>query len=108
MGQIQARLNRPDYAPVAQSLREIGVNSALDMFSGYSGQKSDLGPWLEGADINTDGDLRLQYLAGWGINSAQEDLIYGQMMKYRRAPVNLFAGTPEQVQALIYSMGARQ
>jgi spermidine synthase len=108
VGQVQARLNRPDYAPVAQSLREIGVNSALDLFSGYSGQKSDLAPWLAGADINTDGDLRLQYLAGWGINSAQEDLIYGQMMKYRRAPLNLFAGSPEQVQALIYSMGTRQ
>ena len=103
---IQARLDRPDYAPVAQSLREIGVNSAYDLFSGYSGQKSDLGPWLAGADINHDGDLRLQYLAGWGINSSQEDLIYQQMMKYRRAPTNLFVGSPEHTMQLLSTMNA--
>jgi spermidine synthase len=103
---MQARLNRPDYAPVAQSLREIGVNSAMDMFTGYSGQQSDLAPWLAGSEINRDGDLRLQYLAGWGINSSQEDLIYGQMTKYRRSPANLFAGSPEKVQALLYTLGS--
>jgi hypothetical protein len=91
---------------VSKSLREIGVYSALDLFSGYSGQKSDLGPWLAGAEINHDGDLRLQYLAGWGINSSQEDFIYQQMMKYRQPPTNLFAGSPQQVQTLISSMGA--
>ena len=26
-------------------------------------------PWLQGAELNRDGDLRLQYLGGWGINS---------------------------------------
>src|ERR1017187_1988269 len=106
VGEVQARMDRPDYAPVAKSLREIGVYSALDLFSGYSGQKSDLGPWLAGAEINHDGDLRLQYLAGWGINSSQEDFIYQQMMKYRQPPTNLFAGSPQQVQTLISSMGA--
>jgi spermidine synthase len=105
---IQARLDRPDYAPVAQSLREISVFSAMDLFTGYSGQKSDLGPWLAGADINHDGDLRLQYLAGWGINSSQEDLIYGQMMKYRQPPANLFAGSPERVLQLLSMMTAQR
>src|ERR1035438_996763 len=32
LGEVQARMNRPDYAPVAQSLREISVNSAFDLF----------------------------------------------------------------------------
>jgi spermidine synthase len=104
LGEVQARMERPDYAPVAQSLREISVNSAYDLFSGYSGQKSDLGPWLAGAEINHDGDLRLQYLAGWGINSSQEDFIYRQMMKYRQPPVNLFVGSPDRVLNLLSSM----
>src|SRR5205807_10365088 len=30
---IQARLGRPEYAPVAQSLRDIGFYSAVDLFS---------------------------------------------------------------------------
>ena len=91
---------------VAQSLREIGVNSAYDLFSGYSGQKSDLGPWLQGAEINHDGDLRLQYLAGWGINSSQEDLIYQQMVRYRQPPANLFVGSPERVISMLSAMSA--
>jgi spermidine synthase len=31
--QVEERLNRPDYAPVAQSLRDIGINSATDLFA---------------------------------------------------------------------------
>jgi spermidine synthase len=101
---LQARMNRPDYAPVAQSLAEIGVFSPMDLFSGYSGQKSDLGPWLKGAEINTDGDLRLQYLAGWGINSSQEDQIYRIMQSYKRSPASLFSGSSPQAQAAIQAM----
>jgi spermidine synthase len=102
---LDERLRRPDYAPVAESLREIAVYSASDFFTGYAGQKSDLGPWLAGAEINRDGDLRLQYLAGWGINSALEDVIYRKMLQYRRSPANLFTGSPEKVQALLIGMG---
>jgi spermidine synthase len=104
LDELQARINRPDYAPVAESLREIGIVSPMDLFATYAGQKSDLGPWFEGAEINRDGDLRLQYLAGWGINSQLEDVIYRQMLAYRRAPLNLFTGSPERVQLLLYSI----
>ena len=93
---------------MAQSLRDIGVNSATDLFAGYAGQKSDLGPWLEGAEINRDGDLRLQYLAGWGINSSQEDFIYRQMLRYRQTPVNLFTGPPERVLEMLSTMSAER
>ncbi len=106
LDELQARLNRPDYAPVAQSLIEIGVASPIDLFATYAGQKSDLGPWFEGAEINRDGDLRLQYLAGWGINSSLEDVIYRQMLAYRRAPLNLFTGSPERVQLLLHAISA--
>ena len=101
---LQARLDRPDYAPVAQSLAEIDVHSAMDLFSGYSGRQSDLAPWLKGAEINTDGDLRLQYLAGWGINSSQEDQIYRIMQSYKRSPASLFTGSSPQAQAAIAAM----
>jgi spermidine synthase len=104
LDEIQARLDRADYAPVVQSLREIGVNSATDLFATYAGQKSDLGPWLEGAEINRDADLRLSYLGGWGINSTLEDVIYRQMIAYRRAPVNIFTGSPQSINALIFAM----
>jgi spermidine synthase len=102
--EIQRRLERPDYAPVAESLREVGVGSALDLFATYSGQQSDLEPWLRGADINRDGDLRLQYIAGWGINSAMADYLYRQMLRYRKTPVNLFAGSTQTLQSLLFAM----
>ena len=105
LDELQDRLNRPDYAPVAQSLREIGVNSPEDLFSTYAGQKSDLGAWYAGVELNLDRDLRLQYMGGWGINSRLEDVIYRQMLQYRRAPRNLFTGSPQRVQTLLYSLG---
>ncbi len=69
LDEVHQRFSRPDYAKVAQSLREIGVGSPLELLATYSGNKSDLAPWIKGAHINHDKDLRLQYLAGWGINS---------------------------------------
>jgi spermidine synthase len=103
--EIEERLNQPNYGLVAQSLRDIGIGSATDLFATYAGQKSDLGRWTEGADINHDGDLRLSYLAGWGINSSLEDFIYRAMMKYREPPVGMFSGSPAHVQNLMYAMG---
>jgi spermidine synthase len=102
--EVQRRLERPDYAPVAASLRGIGVESAQDLFATYAGQRKDLGLWTRGAQINRDADLRLSYLAGWGINSALEDDLYRQMLKYRRRPDNIFTGSPQQLLALYTAM----
>jgi spermidine synthase len=100
LDEIQARLDRPDYAPVAQSLRDIGIDSAIDLFSTYAGGKQDLEPWIKGADLNTDADLRLQYIGGWGINSQLEDYLYLQIMKYRQLPRDMFSGSPQMLQAM--------
>ncbi|HKE23035.1 MAG TPA: fused MFS/spermidine synthase, partial [Bryobacteraceae bacterium] len=101
LDELDQRFARPDYAPVAQSLRDIGVFSPDSLLSTYAGQKSDLDPWLAGVPLNRDGDLRLQYLAGWGINSSLEDVIYRQMMSYRHSPGSMFTGTPERVTTLL-------
>jgi spermidine synthase len=106
LDEVEQRLNSPDYAPVAESLREIGIRSAVDLLATYAGQRSDLEPWYAGAQLNRDGDLRLQYLAGWGINSSLEDVIYRQMLSYRRPPLNLFTGSPERVQSLMNAISA--
>jgi spermidine synthase len=98
---IVAKLQRPDYAPVAQSLHEIGVGSLNDLLSTYAGRNADLGKWSAGAELNTDADLRLQYLGGWGINSSLEDIIYRQMLAYRVLPGDLFVGSPERVESLL-------
>ena len=98
---IQAKLDRPEYAPMRQSLREIGMNSAVDLFSTFAGRASDLKPWLADAKINRDRDLRLQFLAGLGLNLYQSDVIYsGMLVHARRFPDELFIGSPETLSAL--------
>jgi len=98
---IVERMRREDMAPVAQSLHEIGVGSLNDLLSTYAGRNADLGKWCEGADLNTDADLRLQYLGGWGINSTLEDVIYRQLLAFRQLPHDLFTGSPERVDSLL-------
>src|SRR5207237_7049211 len=105
---IEAKLRSPDFAPVAESMREIGMPAAMDLFATYVGQKGDLGQWVAGAELNRDRDLRLQYMGGWGINSNLADPIYREMLKYRKLAEHPFVGNPERVQQLLaYIAGAR-
>ncbi len=98
---IQRRLQQAEYAPVAQSLREIGMNSAVDLFSTFAGTASDLAPWLKDASINRDRNLRLQFLAGLGFNLYQSDVIYSSMLAYAgRFPEDLFIASPGTMEAL--------
>jgi spermidine synthase len=97
---LQQRLAQPDYARVTQSLGEVGFTSVLSLLSTYGGQARDLAPWLADAQINTDGNLRLQYLAGLGLNSYENAAIYDEMLRYRRFPDNLFVGAPSEKEYL--------
>ena len=98
---IEEKLKRPEYAPVAQSLREIGMNSAVDLFATYAGRASDFAPWLADAEINRDRNLRLQYLAGRGLNLYKADVIYADMLNYSRAPDAIFTGSEDLRQDLL-------
>jgi spermidine synthase len=102
--ETQERITREDHAPVRESLREIGVNSLLDLFSTYAGNGPDLAPWTAGAALNSDGNLRLSYLAGWGINSVLEDPLYRKILGYRRLPTGIFTGSPTYVQRVLTAL----
>jgi spermidine synthase len=98
---VQAKLERPEYAPVAHSLREIGMSSAVDLFATYAGRKPDLQAWLKDAQINHDKNLRLQYLAGLGLNLYQADVIYADMLRYvSKMPDDLFVASENTRQRL--------
>jgi spermidine synthase len=98
--EIERKLRRPEYAPVLQSLAQVGMLSAVDLFSTYAGRRPDLDPWMSDAVINRDRNLRLQYLAGLGLNLYQSDVIYSDMLKYARYPEDLFVGAPTTLQSL--------
>ena len=49
---------------------------------------------LAGAQINEDLNMRLQYIAGLGLNSMAYQQTYKDILKYRRFPDSFFVGTP--------------
>ncbi|MGH8335287.1 MAG: fused MFS/spermidine synthase, partial [Gammaproteobacteria bacterium] len=104
---MQARLDRPDYAPVARSMADVGFNSALDLLKTYGASGPDLAMWLRDfhAAINHDRDLRLQYLAGFGANVYLEKQIYDDIKDHRTWPAGLFEGSPQNLKELHDAVG---
>jgi spermidine synthase len=112
--QLQKRLDRPDHKAVKESLREVGFEKlkvssdgkleapemAIDLLSTYAGRGPDMEQWSRDAQINTDRNLRLQYLAGMWLNSYKEDEILSSILKYYRFPDKTFVGSPARIQAL--------
>jgi spermidine synthase len=93
LDQWQARWRRPDQARVKQSLEEVGFHSVFGLLATYAGQAPDLRQWTRDAQINTDQDLRLQYLAGMWLNSYVGSEILDEIKRHYRFPENLFYGS---------------
>ncbi len=101
LDEIEARLQRPEYAPVKKSLQDIGMTSAVDLFATYAGSAADMQGWLKDAQINRDRNLRLQYLAGRGLNLYRADVIYAEMLPFAKEPApGLFTGSPDLMASL--------
>lgn len=95
---VHARLTNPQYALVAESLRDVGFRSAAELLGTYAAHRADLTHWLDGAAINRDRNLRLQYLAGWGLNVNRADVIYDRIVgKGVELPESLFTGSPQRL-----------
>ena len=66
-----------------------------------------MAPMLSGAPINKDLDMRLQYIAGWGVNSVMSDRLYREILSYRRFPGDLITGAGEAVEVLQDVLGRK-
>jgi spermidine synthase len=97
---MDERLRDPQFGAVQRSLAEIGMGSAVALLGTFAGRAVDLPEWLRDASINRDRDLRLQYLAGMGLNQYQSARIYADIVRYRRFPEDLFAGSEPLKQSL--------
>jgi spermidine synthase len=95
VGTLQRRFSDPRYAGVASSLTSVGFTSPIALFATYAGQGRDLAFWLRDAKVNTDRNLRLQYLAGVGLNQYTEAAISQEIAKLRKAPDDLFIADDE-------------
>ena len=96
----QAKIDSPEYAAVKASLADVGYVTIFDVLKTYSGRGKDLGPWVAGAAINTDRNLRLQYLAGFGFNLNMGTQIRDSMLRYRQFPTDLFTGQAPSIEFL--------
>ncbi len=105
MDALERRLAQAGYARVKASLAETGFGSAEDLLRTYAGRASDLEPMLAGAEINEDLNLRLQYLAGLGLNSAIAPRIYAEILAYRKFPEGLLTGSDERLNRLREAFG---
>jgi spermidine synthase len=114
VGALQSRLDRPEYSVVKQSLLEAGFGTrgqqssdvAVDLLATYAGSAADLKGWMANAQINTDRNLRLQYLAGMWVNTYAGTEILQAILKHYRFPDATFTGTAEQVQSLRQALAA--
>jgi spermidine synthase len=111
--ELQRRLDRPDHQLVKQSLHEVGFGEfgmedegvvmrkeGTDLLATYAGQAALLEEWSRGAQINTDRNLRLQYLAGLSVNSNTGAQILSGILEHYRFPDRTFVGSPEVMRAL--------
>jgi spermidine synthase len=96
---LEARLNRPDHAAIKDALVEVELGGVDGVMATYAGQARDLRPWLADAQINTDRNLRLEYLAGLG-NNVYDPMIYQHMLAFRRFPEEMFTASPEWMERL--------
>jgi spermidine synthase len=98
--ELQQRLDRPGYSGVSASLADAGFHSAVDLLATYAGRAPDLEPMLANAQINADLNLRLQYLAGLGLNSMTFQQVYRKILSYRKFPEGLLTGTGARIDEL--------
>jgi spermidine synthase len=102
--ELETMLRSPTFAPVDSSLVQAGLFGAVELFGNYAGRARDLQGWLADAEINHDKDLRLQFLAGLGLNTHSGDEIYRDLLSYRTYPDDLFVASESTMTKLKAAM----
>ncbi len=100
LSEIAAKLRRPEYLPVLQSLSAVNYGSMHELFGTFAATGAQLKQWLAGAQINRDRNLRLQYLAGLGVNTYDQSGIYSEIQRSGSWPEQVFSGDPEYLEPL--------
>ncbi len=100
LDEMEQRFGYGDDRLVPDSLAEAGFQSPVDLFATYAGRGSDLRAWLEGAEINRDTNLRMQYLAGFGLNLDDSAAIYAALLAHRKFPEDAFTSREGRVDSL--------
>ena len=104
---LQQRLEQPAYSAVRQSLADVDFHSAVDLLATYVGRASDLASMVGNVPINDDLNMRLQYLAGMGVNSLSGPDVYREILSYRHFPEGWLTGSGDAMDELRERIGRR-
>ena len=117
--ELEKRLKRKDHEAVVKSLRQVNFGSvrvvgslngleangvAVDLLATFAGKATQLEKWSADAKINTDRNLRLQYLAGMWLNTYEQTQILGSILKYYRFPEDTFVGSTVNLELLRHAL----
>jgi spermidine synthase len=104
LDEIESGLRQPALSAVDSSLVQADLWGATDLFGSYAGRARDLRGFLAGAQVNRDRDLRLQYVAGLGLNNHIGGDIYGEILSYRSYPDDLFRASESTIDRIKAAM----
>jgi spermidine synthase len=90
---IEGRIETNEQLKAA--LDEVNVGTIPGLMAQYAGRGKDLAPWLEGAEINRDASLRLEYLAGLALWMTKADTIFREIETYRQYPDDILQNDAE-------------
>jgi len=100
LDRIDERLRDPGTEALRESLADIGCSNAADLFASFAATGPQLKGWLADAEINRDSNLRLQYLAGLGVNAYEQKGIYRAILSAGDWPEGVFEGSPVRMNRL--------
>ena len=100
LDRIDERLRGPGAEALRESLADIGCSNAADLFASFAATGPQLRGWLADAEINRDANLRLQYLAGLGVNAYEQKAIYRKILAAGDWPEGVFTGSPVRMNRL--------
>ena len=89
-----------------------GSCEAVDMLATYAGTAPNMPAWTKGTEnlINTDANLRLQYIAGMGVNNQDQEMILNNIVSHYKFPADIFyiCANPDRVSPLLRNCCVRR
>lgn len=92
---FEERMQRRSSIYVTQLLQEVDFATPFELLASYAAGGDDLKPWLAGAEVNRDRNLRLQYLAGLTPRGNDGRAIHQELLRHRRVAADRFTGSTE-------------
>ena len=108
VSELHARLTSPEYQPVLSSLSDVGYGSVQALLGTFAATGKQLEEWVADAEINRDRNLRLQYLAGLGVNNYAQAGIYSQILQQGQWPMEVFKGELSMLSQLRSEVNSRR